>query len=97
MFSKNDCGTTLWFPEDEDDSIPLGKKRAFAIATFGTLRGGNLSLVTSNDGMQSWEDHGEFIFTRPDHWDNATLSSGQLLNWTKFSSLVFVVEDPRGK
>ena len=76
MFSKNDCGTTLWFPEDEDDSIPLGKKRAFAIATFGTLRGGNLSLVTSNDGMQSWEDHGEFIFTRPDHWDNATLSSG---------------------
>ena len=74
MFNTNDCGTTLWFPEDEDDTIK--EKRAFAIATFGHLRGGNLSLATSSDGMQTWDNHGEFIFTRPDKWDNATLSSG---------------------
>ena len=32
MFNTNDCGTTLWFPEDEDDTIK--EKKAFAIATL---------------------------------------------------------------
>ena len=76
MFDINDCGTALWFPDDDDATIPQEKKRVLAVATFGTLRGGNLSLVASTDGMQTWDDLGVFLYTRPNHWDNATLSSG---------------------
>ena len=76
MFDTDDCGTALFFPEDNDNSIPLGDKRVFAIATFGTLRGGNLSLVSSDAAMLNWTDHGVLLSTRADKWDNATLSSG---------------------
>ena len=39
MFSTDDCGTALWFPDDVNPTIK--HKKAYAIATFGTLRGGN--------------------------------------------------------
>ena len=76
MFDKDDCGTTLWFPEDDDDRIAIEDKKAYAIVTFGTLRGGNLSLASSDDGMQTWKNMGNFLYTRRGHWDNATLSAG---------------------
>ena len=70
----NDCGTALWFPDDvHTDGVHAG--RAHAVATFGELRGGNISLVSSTD-LENWEDHGPLLQTRPDKWDNATLSSG---------------------
>lgn len=50
MFDKDDCATTLWFPDDDDETVAVQDKRVLAIATFGTLRGGNLSLVESTDG-----------------------------------------------
>ena len=49
--------------------------RAYAVATFGELRGGNLSLVSSAD-LISWTNEGVFLSTRYGMWDNATLSSG---------------------
>jgi predicted GH43/DUF377 family glycosyl hydrolase len=76
MFDIDDCGTTLWFPEDDDPSIPVEEKKAYAIATFGALRGGNLTLMTSSDGMKTWVNHSTLLLTRPGKWDNATLSSG---------------------
>ena len=72
----NDCGTVLWFPYDKP--VPkqsLHRPRAYAIATFGELRGGNLSLVSSAD-LVTWRNEGVFLKTRPGYWDNATLSSG---------------------
>jgi len=76
----NDCGTVLWFPHDDldDDQAATSttkRPRAYAVATFGELRGGNLSLVSSADLVQ-WRQEGVFLETRPDKWDNATLSSG---------------------
>ena len=70
--SQDDCGTCLWFPHD-DGGTP---GPAFAVATLGLWRGGNLSLVTSTDNLQTWQDLGVFLYTRPGKWDNATLSSG---------------------
>jgi hypothetical protein len=49
--------------------------RAYAVATFGELRGGNLSLVSSHD-LVRWRFEGPLLQTRPDMWDNATLSAG---------------------
>ena len=48
---------------------------AYAIATFGELRGGNLTLVSSTD-LQEWKLEGTVLTTRWGHWDNATLSTG---------------------
>jgi len=76
MFDEDDCGTAVFFPEDDIESIPLAERRPHAVATFGTLRGGNLSLVSSDASMLNWTNHGVILSTRPDHWDNATLSTG---------------------
>jgi len=73
MFDVDDCGTALWFPDDGEDGS-VGK--AYAVATFGMLRGGNISLVSSQDGLKTWQDEGVFLRTRPDKWDSRTLSSG---------------------
>lgn len=76
MFDVDDCGTAIFFPEDHDPRVPLSDKRTFGIATFGTLRGGNLSLVSSDADMLNWTDHGVLLHTRTDKWDNVTLSTG---------------------
>jgi hypothetical protein len=55
-------------------AMQYGGDDIFAVATFGELRGGDLSLVSSRD-MVHWTDRGVFLRTRPDHWDNATLST----------------------
>ena len=72
-----DCGTCLWF---KDDARGLGADGtpppAFTLATFGGLRGGNITLARSDDGLRSWQTLGPpLLATRPDAWDNATLSS----------------------
>ena len=75
MFSTDDCGTALWFPDDVNPTIK--HKKAYAIATFGTLRGGNLTLVTSDDDLKTWRNVSMLLTTRSNaYWDNATLSSG---------------------
>ena len=72
----NDCGTVLWFPYDDDESRhAIAPSRAFALATFGELRGGNISLVSSKD-LVEWRMEATILETRADAWDNATLSSG---------------------
>jgi hypothetical protein len=75
-----DCGTILFFNESAEATARAdgsGAPRALAVVTFGGLRGGNLSLAASFDeGLQTWEDRGVFLRTRPGRWDNATLSAG---------------------
>lgn len=79
MFPDNseDCGTCLWFPDDDlnyamhDSSIPV----AHALVTFGGLRGGNITLAVSKDGLQTWSAMNTLLSVRPNHWDNRTLSS----------------------
>lgn len=71
----NDCATVLWFPYDDVAKNATETPRAYAVATLGELRGGNLSLVSSADYV-TWRNEGVFLETRPDKWDNATLSSG---------------------
>lgn len=72
--TPQDCGTSLWFADDSADGKKAGEK-VYAVATFGELRGGNLSLVSSRD-LVSWRDEGVILATRSGHWDNATLSTG---------------------
>ena len=67
----NDSGTSLWFPDD-DESDP---KTAYAVATFGELRGGNLSLVSSED-LSHWKFEAVFLWSRPGMWDDGALSVG---------------------
>ena len=73
--TPQDCGTSLWFADDSADGQTLGET-VYAVATFGELRGGNLSLVSSRDDMVTWKDEGLLLTTRAGHWDNATLSTG---------------------
>ena len=55
----------------------VAAKKAYAVATFGELRGGNLTLVSSSDAeLASWTVEGQILATRHGHWDNATLSAG---------------------
>ncbi|KAH8049071.1 hypothetical protein JL722_12071 [Aureococcus anophagefferens] len=49
--------------------------KAYAVATFGELRGANLSLVSPDD-LASWTYERPLLETRPDSWDDATLSAG---------------------
>lgn len=72
--TPQDCGTALWFADDSADGKTAGQK-VYAVATFGELRGGNLSLVSSHD-LVSWRDEGVLLTTRSGRWDNATLSTG---------------------
>ena len=72
--TPQDCGTSLWFAGDSADGKTAGEK-VYAVATFGELRGGNLSLVSSRD-LVRWQDEGVILATRSGHWDNATLSTG---------------------
>ena len=67
----NDCGTAVWFPDDD----VLSSAKAYAVATFGELRGANLSLVSSTD-MITWTYERQLLSTRSHMWDNATLSTG---------------------
>jgi predicted GH43/DUF377 family glycosyl hydrolase len=68
-----DCGTALWFPHDTAEKAGA----AFAVATLRCqLRGGNLSLVSSTDGLRTWREERMLLTTRPAHRDNATLSAG---------------------
>eukprot|EP00747_Dinoflagellata_sp_TGD_P179398 gnl/TRDRNA2_/TRDRNA2_30165_c0_seq1.p1 gnl/TRDRNA2_/TRDRNA2_30165_c0~~gnl/TRDRNA2_/TRDRNA2_30165_c0_seq1.p1 ORF type:complete len:533 (+),score=71.10 gnl/TRDRNA2_/TRDRNA2_30165_c0_seq1:1-1599(+) len=74
----NDSATVLWFPMDgelQNDASTASLPRAYAVVTLGELRGGNLSLASSVD-LETWRFEGEFLWTRPDRWDNATLSAG---------------------
>jgi predicted GH43/DUF377 family glycosyl hydrolase len=83
--TPQDCGTSLWFANDatRPSTEPDGSQSAavvttvvaFAVATFGELRGGNLSLVSSTD-LVEWKDEGVILSTRQGYWDNATLSTG---------------------
>ena len=77
-----DCGTCVWFPEDgagrrrrsnAGDSPPP----AYALATMGGLRGGNITLMKSTDNLSTWSavGNGDLLSTRPGHWDDRTLSS----------------------
>ena len=96
----NDCATALWFPDDvgrvasgAHSQLSSPPPKTYAVATFGELRGGDLSLVstTSSDLTSSnltWTFESLLLRTRSnDYWDNATLSTGpapQLLddgNW----------------
>jgi len=101
----NDCGTALWFPHDVDepssgDTPQIG--RAWAVATFGELRGGNLSLASSED-LVEWRDEGVFLYSRPDKWDNSSLSTGPAPvkledgNWLLFYDIdnLWPVQDPK--
>ncbi|KAH8065227.1 hypothetical protein JL722_2136 [Aureococcus anophagefferens] len=65
----NDCGTAVFFPDASSST------KAYAVATFGELRGANLSLVSSDD-LASWTYERPLLETRPDSWDDATLSAG---------------------
>ena len=71
VMTPQDCGTAVFFPEDTSTATGT----AYAIATFGELRGGNLTLVSSTD-LQEWKLEGTVLTTRWGHWDNATLSTG---------------------
>ncbi|KAH8050750.1 hypothetical protein JL721_11325 [Aureococcus anophagefferens] len=64
----NDCGTAVFFPD-------ASSSKAYAVATFGELSGANLSLVSSGrPGVVDLER--PLLETRPDSWDDATLSAG---------------------
>ena len=70
---REDCGTALWFPEDKGN-VP---GREYALTTFHKLRGGNISLLSSSDGMKSWGDERLLLTPRSDQfWDNTSLSMG---------------------
>ena len=77
--TPNDCGSAVFFPHDHGAQQQQGEAppppSAYAVATFGELRGGNLSLVSSPD-LKQWKFESTLLQTRPDHWDNATLSTG---------------------
>ena len=60
---------------DEEAIVSVSEARDDKRWTFGELRGGNLSLVSSRD-LVSWRDEGVILATRSGHWDNATLSTG---------------------
>ena len=73
---SEDCGTCLWFKDDARGLGADGKPPpAYTLATFGGLRGGNITLASSDDGLRSWQTRGPLLETRADAWDNATLSS----------------------
>ena len=81
--TPNDCGSAVFFPHDHTVSNNHHQQdppRAYAVATFGELRGGNLSLVSSQDLIQ-WQYGAPLLQTRYDMWDNATLSSGARRSW----------------
>ena len=86
-----DCGTCVWFKDDPAANDPAAPPAsvlgaggsltsslppAYALATFGGLRGGNITLLRSDDGLASWQLRGDVLKARPGAWDNATLSSG---------------------
>ena len=79
---RQDCGTCVFFPQDDARTDTASARAeaapppAFALATFGGLRGGNLSLAVSHDGLRGWQTRGLLLATRPGHWDDRTLSSG---------------------
>jgi predicted GH43/DUF377 family glycosyl hydrolase len=78
---RQDCGTCVFFPEDHAISdLATGTAKtppAYVLATFGGLRGGNLSLAVSHDNLSSWQTQTRpLLATRASHWDNRTLSSG---------------------
>lgn len=77
---QQDCGTCVFFPEDSEEhsasDAPSPPPPAFALATFGGLRGGNLSLAVSHDNLRTWQTQGLLLTTRPGHWDDRTLSAG---------------------
>ena len=69
----SDCGTTVFF---KDDQAGKPGAKTYAVATMGMLRGGNLSLVSSDSSMAVWKNEGVFLYNRPDHWDSGALSAG---------------------
>eukprot|EP00941_MAST-03F_sp_MAST-3F-sp1_P005012 g5012.t1 len=77
----NDCGTALFFPQDDDILTKLlSTPKAYALATFGEVRGGTLSLLstTSLDLTApdvQWKFIHNILEPRANHWDNSTLSS----------------------
>ena len=95
----NDSGTSLWFPHDDVDGTA---KLVYAIATFGELRGGNLSLVSSTD-MSHWIFESVLLRSRTGMWDDGALSVGpspQRLsdgNWLVLYDIdrLFPVRDPK--
>lgn len=46
----------------------------YAVATFGELRGGNLSLVSTTN-LVKWKDEGIILTTREGHWVRETAPS----------------------
>ena len=84
MFPGNgqDCGTCVWFPEDTSidgagRSNSGSPPPAYALATMGGLRGGNITLMKSKDNLRTWSTvgNGNLLSTRPGSWDDRTLSS----------------------
>jgi cathepsin B len=71
---SQDCGTCVWFPED-NDSTTTSIPPAYALVTVGGLRGGNITLSKSIDGLKTWKNLGPFLSTRQNEWDDRTLSS----------------------
>ena len=70
--TRSDCGTALWFKDDTSSTAGA----AYAVATLDCeLRGGNLTLVSSTDGLRTWKEEHRLLETRATHWDNATLSA----------------------
>ena len=81
---RQDCGTCVFFPQDNNavsgpaTGRPVKTPPAYALATFGGLRGGNLSLAVSHDNLRSWQTEPRLLLaTRSSgYWDDRTLSSG---------------------
>ena len=96
----NDSGTSLWFPYDHN--VDGKVKLVYAIATFGELRGGNLSLVSSTD-MSHWTFEKVILKSRTGKWDDGAMSVGpspQRLsdgNWLVLYDIdrLFPVRDPK--
>ena len=51
---SQDCGTCVWFPED-NGSTTTSIPPAYALVTVGGLRGGNITLSKSIDGLKTWK------------------------------------------
>lgn len=62
---RQDCGTCVFFPQDNagtrTDPASATTPPAYALATFGGLRGGNLSLAVSHDNLKSWQTRGLLV------------------------------------
>ena len=70
--TRSDCGTALRFKDDTSSTAGT----AYAVATLDCeLRGGNLTLVSSTDGLRTWKEEQRLLDTRAMDWDNATLSA----------------------